>query len=758
MSTQLHPLPGWASDHDEHQQTEASRSGRQEPHAATRASSEHGHAAGPDKGVSSGSSRGLASDRQPREHSVAPVPAIVQTELGREGLPTALESYGAWIASMGMHLLLLFALSLIVLSLDSRRPEAEIDSVFTPLEDVLLTEIEQAEDTWNTDSDIPVIATTATAVIEKSVRKVDPVTTRPSEFGMPELPDQVTAIVPDMETDDMDEVVPGILGETVTTDGDVGSVDRITTEILAALRESKVLVVWLLDASESLRTRREQVIGRFDRVYQEIGELGEHDSDALLTSVVGFGKTATLMTKKPTADPDELRKAVRGIPVDNTGIENVFSAVQTAAMEYRVQARKGYRVMLVVLTDESGNDPELADKTMALVKEHKMPVYVLGPVAPFSRRQIHIRWVDSETSEVFHLPVERGPATAVAEYPVSLFTLFAARPVPVMSSGFGPFGLAKLAHESGGICFVYNDGHIRGPAFDPTVLNEYAPDYVSETEYRRLVEQHPLRNSVLTCSLALQEADFPQPKTEFLAGGIQFEIRDSFRKMESSYDALDQVAQELISVKQSYERETSARWRAHYDLLLGQVLIRRLQIESSVPLLNEMFAKPRSCRDVASNAFALSGIKGTSLLDRSESDAAAETGNGQTDQADPESDGVEREGVSELAQARLHLERVVQDHAGTPWSVIAQAELESPLVVEWRETFVEPPDGQPLPWDKPPGEWKELSDEDKAKLEAAKEKFERFRRFRAEQKKKMEELARKSGATKTGKKREPPKL
>ena len=114
--------------------------------------------------------------------------------------------------------------------------------------------------------------------------------------------------------------------------------------------------------------------------------------------------------------------------------------------------------------------------------------------------------------------------------------------------------------------------------------------------------------------------------------------------------------------------------------------------------------------------------------------------------------------MSETELARMHLQRVVRDHAGTPWAVMAQAELESALVAEWKETFVEPPEGQPLPWDKSPGEWKMLSEEDRKKLEEAREKFERFRRFRAEQKKKKEELARKAEAKGQGGKREPPKL
>lgn len=731
MSTHLHPLPFW-------EDSQATPQG-----AGTSASEAEGNQ------VATGQ-HSLQNAHPRRAHRPArpgAAPTIREDTIGQELHLSFLENYGAWGASLGMHILLLFALSLIVLSINRTPPELEIVSIFDSLEEPVLTEIVQPEDTWNTDSNVPVTATVATAVVEKTAKKLDGSILPQSEFGMPEMPDQAMAIAPETEMEDIDEIVPGIQGDVVTTEGDVGSVDRITTEILSALRESKVLVVWLLDASESLRTRREQVIGRFDRVYQELGELSEHEPDALQTSVVGFGKTATLMTKEPTTDPEVLKRAVRGIPVDNSGVENVFSAVHTAALEYRTMARKGYRVMLVILTDESGNDSNMADQAAEVVVQHKMPVYVLGPLAPFGRKEVRIRWVDPQTSEVFHLPVERGPAAAITEYPAKLFTLFSKSSLPALSSGFGPFGLAKLAHQSGGICFVYNDGHIKGPKFDPVVLSDYSPDYVSQAEYQRQAERSPLRSTFLTCSQALQDADFARPVTEFLAAGIQFKIRGSFSAMESSYDALGQVAEAMMSVRQHYAKESSNRWRVHYDLLLGQVLVRRLQIENSVPLLNAMYEKPKACKDVTCNAFALSGIGESSLLDQHASDL-------------PEANSKSASGreLTELQLARLHLERIVRDHPDTPWAIMAQAELESPLAIEWRETFVEPPAGEALPWDKSPKEWKALSKEEQEALEEAKEKFERFRRFRAEQKKKQEEQIRKSAGNTPAKRKGPPNL
>ncbi|MFV1966577.1 MAG: hypothetical protein ACC628_14220, partial [Pirellulaceae bacterium] len=49
----------------------------------------------------------------------------------------------------------------------------------------------------------------------------------------------------------MVEELAGIRGATVSTHGDAGSVQRITEEMLSRLEESPVLVVWLMDASDS---------------------------------------------------------------------------------------------------------------------------------------------------------------------------------------------------------------------------------------------------------------------------------------------------------------------------------------------------------------------------------------------------------------------------------------------------------------------------------------------------------------------------
>src|SRR5262249_42461027 len=102
--------------------------------------------------------------------------------------------------------------------------------------------------------------------------------------------------------------VPGAAGVGAT--GAVGAVDRITQEILLSLEERKTLVVWLFDQSGSLERQRAEIIKRFDRIYEELGVIEasgnpafkRHDAKPLLSAVVAFGETISLLTPKPTDD------------------------------------------------------------------------------------------------------------------------------------------------------------------------------------------------------------------------------------------------------------------------------------------------------------------------------------------------------------------------------------------------------------------------------------------------------------------------
>ncbi len=201
----------------------------------------------------------------------------------------------------------------------------------------------------------------------------------------------------------------GSVGEGVT--GANGAVDRVTFEILNAMEERPTLVVWLFDESGSLIRQRQEILDRFDRIYEELGIVQEAQErrrpssmkkDPLLTSIISFGQNIHLMTKEPTSDMNEIKNAVRAIEEDTTGVERVFSALYTAANEYKSMRRSvgqngpARNVLLIVVSDERGDDQEGLEPTVDLCRKYGMPVYVIGVPAPFGREHTYVKYVDPD--------------------------------------------------------------------------------------------------------------------------------------------------------------------------------------------------------------------------------------------------------------------------------------------------------------------------------------------------------------------------
>lgn len=153
-----------------------------------------------------------------------------------------------------------------------------------------------------------------------------------------------------------------LTGTTEHAGGTDGAIDRITKEIAASLRQRKTLVVWLMDESSSMETRREDVAKRFEGIYQQLGTLDVGAEEALSTGIVGYGKDVHFLVKEPTSNLDELVTAVGAIQNDTSGDENVFNAIQATLKTFLPAKRKlRANMMLILVTDERGDDYALLE-------------------------------------------------------------------------------------------------------------------------------------------------------------------------------------------------------------------------------------------------------------------------------------------------------------------------------------------------------------------------------------------------------------
>jgi hypothetical protein len=100
--------------------------------------------------------------------------------------------------------------------------------------------------------------------------------------------------------------------------------------------------------------------------------------------VVAFGQGRKVLLPKPTADVSEILEAIHSVEQDETGIETTFTTVAEIVNRwgrYKDAQDQVYRTMVIVVTDEVGDDDERLEDAVASAQRAKVPVYVLGSQA-----------------------------------------------------------------------------------------------------------------------------------------------------------------------------------------------------------------------------------------------------------------------------------------------------------------------------------------------------------------------------------------
>ena len=117
-----------------------------------------------------------------------------------------------------------------------------------------------------------------------------------------------------------------------------------------------------------------------------------------MTAVGYFGDRVNFITKKPTDSLSEIKAAIDSIPLDRKGVERVFRAVTDCVDRYGHyrNASPQRNVVLIVFTDEVGDDQLLLEPTIKKVKRNNIPVHIVGVPAPFGQLETQIKYVDPD--------------------------------------------------------------------------------------------------------------------------------------------------------------------------------------------------------------------------------------------------------------------------------------------------------------------------------------------------------------------------
>lgn len=604
----------------------------------------------------------------------------------------------AWGASLGLHTVLLVALAAMTLALPQVREELDLAYLAEelPEEELLPQEFFSADEPLE---DIGALSqagdesarASAMVIEEQSLVRFDPelladygelltVDVESPVFSGPELTDEIS--------------VQGIGSQGVS--GAVGAIDRITHEILTSVEQQRTLVVWLFDQSGSLRKEREQILARFERIYTELGVIEaaenpafkKHHDKPLLTAVVGFGKNPQMLTTEPTDRIEEIEAAAASIADDDTGQENVFRAIRMTAEKfrsYRLERQDRRNVMIVVFTDEAGDDVSRSDATVDLCRKLGMPVYVVGRPAPFGREKAYVKWIDPDPNfdqRPQWVPVTLGPETLMPERLKLHFAGSRGRD-DLLDSGYGPYALTRLCYETGGLYFAAHPNRAVGKFvsgrdtsnlashftafFDPETMRRYQPDYITLKEYQdRLQANRACRSLIEAARLSwtspLEEIRrrFPKRDDASLAASLSVAQRAAAIRQPQ----LDRLYQILLAGEEDRENIKSPRWQAGYDLALGRALAAKVRNDG----YNAILARAKlglEFQNPENNTWVLA-----------------------SDQTFANSH------LEKLAgQAEEHLRRVLSDHPATPWALLAEQELDSPFGWSWDEdyTFIPPP-------------------------------------------------------------------
>jgi len=372
----------------------------------------------------------------------------------------------ALLTSLLVHVIVLLALGLVVVDPGAPAPSVTVIESAAVVEDELPLDPEEmvvadeplVEAGAGLDQSAGVAQALAPVVADVSVTPV----TETDVAGTVQLEPLDT--LPTAQAFDERIVVRGATG--VASTGAAGAVDRLTAEIAASLDQRPTVVCWVFDRSVSLSAQRQEIAGRLTRVFDELGaNRSLRNRPSLSNLVVAFGKDVQLLTPKPTAEVAEVIEAINAVPVDESGVEMTFHAVRAAAEAARIFRTSAPKrnVMIVVFTDEVGNDVDTADAATKLCLTLGIPVYVVGVPAPFGIREVRMKYVEFDPKydqgEQWAV-IEQGPETGFPEVVHIRSDRLADEAI---DSGFGPFRLSKLCADTGGIYFrVHGSSDQRG--------------------------------------------------------------------------------------------------------------------------------------------------------------------------------------------------------------------------------------------------------------------------------------------------------
>lgn len=471
-----------------------------------------------------------------------------------------------------------------------------------------------------------------------------------SEGSIPRMEGNVTSTV-------------AIRGGADSVSGGVsGAMDRAAFEIQQSLKQRRTLVIWMMDASGSVEKRRGAIADRFDNIYKQLGEAGT--TEGLSSVVVSYQDKAQLLTPEPLQDTKKLSEIVRTkIKWDeSTGKENVFGALRLTLEKFRTYDRAGgpWNRLVFIVTDEKGDDAEQhLEDVITLAKRSQTKVYTIGNAAVFGLEKGYVEYTH-EDGFVESVAVDQGPETA---FPDGVQLPFIGSQsdwrLNQMSSSYGPYALSRLCAETGGLYLVTEES--RGYAFDRSIMRRYSPDYRPVRIQEAEISRNAAKMALVNVSRMSYVDSLPTPTLEFRGYNdniLRTDLTEAQKPVAEIDVPLRRMYEALKMGESGREKLKEDRWRAAFDLAMGRILAMRVRFAGYNLMLANMKVSPKSFTTESANMWRLVPS------DKIES-------------------GVEMRKAAEMA--KVYLRRVIDEHPGTPWAMLAEKELTTEMGWSWQE-------------------------------------------------------------------------
>lgn len=449
------------------------------------------------------------------------------------------------------------------------------------------------------------------------------------------------------------------------TSGIGEALDQIAREILHMLERGRVTVVWMFDESGSMRDDQLAIKDKFGRIAAELRKHIPEDKksqNAMTHAVVGFGEQIHFNIDKPTADLGDVSKAIEKLRTDETGVENTNQALLLVANRYAKLSTKDHRVMIVLATDESGDDGlEYLEAARTATTRANMPIYVIGRQAVFGKTDVVLPFVDPLTGDRYYPAIRRGPESPDFECLQwdGMHPRWDEQP-----SGFAPYELARLSKATGGIYFLLPSeeglraaSRRREKAYSMATLKEYTPDYEGRALYNQRILKSPFRRTLVEVINQTKgfgyRHHYPIEPPELLKA-----ISEELPKVQTQLAALVKIEPILKSLAKDREHEPEKRWQAHYDLMLAQIVAYKIQAYEYRACLQEMAVK----------------VQAGKLQPKTRPKPGQLIVMWQIDHS-PDYRAPKQDTEKVRDEATVLLKKVIERHPNSPWADLAQDEI-----------------------------------------------------------------------------------